>query len=300
MDILTLEPQNHLNDSIVNFYIKYLIRERLPQRLYQMGISRRIIKDMHIFPTYFYSSMSNLVGGSLYKNSFDGRKQLWKNMKVWTTGVNIFEKKYLIIPVNYALHWTFVLVCHPGLVVGVSAKSDSEGMYQNQEQTKHHCTIPKSFPSFPLRSCILNFDSEKKPRRHRPQTINDVIRKYLNACFENSFYYRPVKLSTPEQIREQAGKVFTSTSMPSLSPICPSQTNTDDCGVYMLDMLEKVVLDPPVVNNQFLEKKGNRWHPFTLKSISDANKKRLEIKAMIYKIIERKSEELDEDDESDE
>ena len=93
MDILTLEPQNHLNDSIVNFYIKYLIRERLPQRLYQMGISRRIIKDMHIFPTYFYSSMSNLVGGSLYKNSFDGRKQLWKNMKVWTTGVNIFEKK---------------------------------------------------------------------------------------------------------------------------------------------------------------------------------------------------------------
>ena len=55
----------------------------------------------------------------------------------------------------------------------------------------------------------------------------------------------------------------------SLSPICPSQTNTDDCGVYMLDMLEKVVLDPPVVNNQFLEKKGNRWHPFTLKSISE-------------------------------
>ena len=206
-----------------------------------------------------------------------------------------FRKKNLIIPVNYALHWTFVLVCNAGLIVGASTKSDSEGIYRNEEQIKHHYTIPKSFL---MRSCILNFDSGKHLRLHRPQTINDVIRKYLNACFENSFYYRPVKLATPEQIREQAAKVFTATSMPSFSPTCPSQTNTYDCGVYMLDMIEKVMFDPPVVNNRFLEKKGERWHPFTLKSISDANKKRLEIKALIYKITERTREELDEDDES--
>ena len=70
----------------------------------------------------------------------------------------------------------------------------------------------------------------------------------------------------------------------------------------MVNMIEKVMCDPPVINNRCLEKKGERCRPFTLKSISDANEKHLETKALIYKIIykitERKSEELDKDDES--
>ena len=49
----------------------------------------------------------------------------------------------------------------------------------------------------------------------------------------------------------------------------------------MVNMKEKGMFDPPVINNRFLEKKDKRWHPFTLKYISDANKKHLGIKALI-------------------
>lgn len=33
----------------------------------------------------------------------------------WTKNVNIFEKDYLIIPINEKSHWFLAIICFPGL-----------------------------------------------------------------------------------------------------------------------------------------------------------------------------------------
>jgi hypothetical protein len=104
MDKLRLWPHTYLNDSLVNFYLKYT--QRHPPR------SRG---DAFTFSTYFYTRISYLDGGqTAYRDNKASRKKLFQDLKGWSKGVNIFDKKYLIIPINYNEHWTFVLVFNPG------------------------------------------------------------------------------------------------------------------------------------------------------------------------------------------
>ena len=37
-------------------------------------------------------------------------------------GVDIFSKDFLFIPIHDALHWSLIIVCHPGLELGQDTK----------------------------------------------------------------------------------------------------------------------------------------------------------------------------------
>lgn len=78
------------------------------------------VDEFHIFPTYFYSRISHLQNGSTaYKDTKASRQRLYQDVKGWTKGVDIFQKRFLIFPINYDLHWTFVLAANPGDVLKV-------------------------------------------------------------------------------------------------------------------------------------------------------------------------------------
>jgi len=78
------------------------------------------VDDFHVFPTYFYSRISHLQnGGTAYKDTKASRKQLYQDVKGWTKGIDIFKKRFLIFPINYDLHWTFVLAANAGDVLKV-------------------------------------------------------------------------------------------------------------------------------------------------------------------------------------
>ena len=78
------------------------------------------VDDFHVFPTYFYSRISHLQnGGTAYKDTKVSRKQLYQDVKGWTKGIDIFKKRFLIFPINYDLHWTFVLAANAGDVLKV-------------------------------------------------------------------------------------------------------------------------------------------------------------------------------------
>ena len=68
-----------LTDSIVNFYLTYL------DRLLTVDVKSKV----HIFSSFFFTKM--------YEKGFD-------SVKTWTRGVNIFDKDFLIVPVNQSLH----------------------------------------------------------------------------------------------------------------------------------------------------------------------------------------------------
>jgi len=100
-DYLCLGDGNYLNDVIIDFYLKFIHIERLTKT--QQPLT-------HIFSTFFYKKLTTLT---------ENRKALTverhKQIKSWTKNVDLFEKDFLIVPINEESHWFLAIICFPNL-----------------------------------------------------------------------------------------------------------------------------------------------------------------------------------------
>jgi len=236
-DVLRLWPRTYLNDSLVNFYLRFL----------QRGRCALTANEVFVFPTYFYTRVSQFgLNNATNSNTRAYRKKMWSDLKGWTKGVDLLQKKFLLLPVNFDLHWTFVLVCNPGraiewsLPLNLDSKDISSAKSQILPSTP--TTLSKKAGNEVNVPCIIHFDSGKQFRLHRPQVIFAHIRKYLTACYE---------ATTKESCKDSF--YFNSKTLPGVSPPVPVQPNTKDCGVYMLELIERILSDPPIVDETFVE-----------------------------------------------
>ncbi|KAH9510200.1 SUMO1 sentrin specific peptidase 1 [Bulinus truncatus] len=83
-DIATLKGLNWLNDEVINFYMNMLI---------ERGETNN--GKVYAFNTFFYPKI--MSGGH-------------SAVKRWTKSVDIFSKKYIIIPVHLSMHWCLCIV----------------------------------------------------------------------------------------------------------------------------------------------------------------------------------------------
>lgn len=78
-DMARLQPDQCLNDSLIEFWLRFWHRELLaPEKR----------SRVHVFNTFFYHTLSS-----------SGNMGLEKVLK-WTKKLNIFSYDYLIIPIN--------------------------------------------------------------------------------------------------------------------------------------------------------------------------------------------------------
>lgn len=80
-DYRCLNEGRFLNDVIIDFYLKYVMLE---------GLSETNKKRTHIFSSHFYT---RLAKSTVPEDRFAGVQR-------WTKDINIFEKDFIIIPVN--------------------------------------------------------------------------------------------------------------------------------------------------------------------------------------------------------
>ena len=126
-DLLRLRPMTYLNDSLVNFYMKYLKAQfdlnNEGKKISQgRGWDDLDGEGIHIFPSFCYTRIKNIMGPGNSRNSKLVRSKIWKDLASWTKNVDIFKKKLICFPINEHLHWTVVFVCHPGRLVRRYAK----------------------------------------------------------------------------------------------------------------------------------------------------------------------------------
>eukprot|EP01087_Luapelamoeba_hula_P004225 TRINITY_DN14164_c0_g1_i1.p1 TRINITY_DN14164_c0_g1~~TRINITY_DN14164_c0_g1_i1.p1 ORF type:complete len:280 (-),score=17.77 TRINITY_DN14164_c0_g1_i1:69-908(-) len=91
-DLDRLRPGELLNDSIIEFYTRYLCSV----------VHNGIIEQSHFFNTYFWPKLETLA-----------KTKDLTSLRSWTK-VNIFEKKYIFIPINNQFHWSLVVICNAG------------------------------------------------------------------------------------------------------------------------------------------------------------------------------------------
>merc|ERR1719186_1467031 len=111
-DYSTLARGTFLNDTMINFYLKYLHNEILAQ-------SEQV--NVHIFSTIFYMKLATdpVKGGKM-----DELEKKWNmsmvekrhnRVKSWTKNFNLFKKNLVIIPICELSHWYMVVLVRPGV-----------------------------------------------------------------------------------------------------------------------------------------------------------------------------------------
>lgn len=172
-DISLLNTYSMLNDSIIDFYCRYI----------EMSLKKRKKdQNFHFFSSFFYKMLENSP----------------KNALSWTKKVDIFSKQFLVFPVNEGMHWKLYITCFANNVV--TDKWDS----------------PEHYPR------IVSLNSLKSNRYLRKNAKN--IRAYLSKEYESR---------TKEKIE------FTEKNMKVIEMKVAKQKNMVDCGVYMLEFLER-------------------------------------------------------------
>ncbi|XP_036988888.2 sentrin-specific protease 6 isoform X1 [Artibeus jamaicensis] len=160
-DLHCLSEGEFLNDVIIDFYLKYLVLEKL---------KKEDADRIHIFSSFFYKRLNQRERRNLHETTnLSIQQKRHGRVKTWTRHVDIFEKDFIFVPLNEAAHWFLAVVCFPGLE---KPKYEPNPHYHENTAMQKCSTVEDSCISSPsaseMDSCSQN--SSAKP----------VIKKMLN------------------------------------------------------------------------------------------------------------------------
>uniref|UniRef100_A0A4W3GY91 Ubiquitin-like protease family profile domain-containing protein n=1 Tax=Callorhinchus milii TaxID=7868 RepID=A0A4W3GY91_CALMI len=120
-DLYCLKEGEFLNDVIIDFYLKFLVLEKMKQQ-----DANRI----HIFSSFFYKRLNQRERRNLMDPpnlSLPQRRHA--RVKNWTRHVDLFQKDFVFVPINETAHWFLAVICFPGLNIEPNTNSqENEGM----------------------------------------------------------------------------------------------------------------------------------------------------------------------------
>ncbi|XP_006132020.1 sentrin-specific protease 6 isoform X3 [Pelodiscus sinensis] len=106
-DLHCLNEGEFLNDVIIDFYLKYLVLEKL---------KKEDADRIHVFSSFFYKRLNQRERRNLHETAnLSIQQKRHGRVKTWTRHVDIFEKDFIFVPLNEAAHWFLAVICFPGL-----------------------------------------------------------------------------------------------------------------------------------------------------------------------------------------
>ncbi|KAI1259994.1 hypothetical protein F5Y18DRAFT_268322 [Xylariaceae sp. FL1019] len=103
-DIQRLDEGEFLNDNIIIFYLRYL-QQTLEAE--QPTLAKRI----YFQNTFFYDQLKPVKASQGIQ---------YEKVKTWTSKVDLFEKDFIIVPINEYSHWYVAIICHAPKLVSAS------------------------------------------------------------------------------------------------------------------------------------------------------------------------------------
>ncbi|XVF44852.1 hypothetical protein PTKIN_Ptkin02bG0157100 [Pterospermum kingtungense] len=238
-DVELLRPNTFINDTIIDFYIKYLKDKIQPEEQHRF----------HFFNSFFFRKLADLDKG--LSNAGQAR-EAFQRVHKWTRKVDIFGKDYIFIPVNYSLHWSLIVICHPGEVA-----------YFKDDETQELLKVP----------CILHMDSIRGSHRG----LKNLFQSYLSEEWK-------------ERHREAADDVPSKLLHLQFVPLeLPQQENSFDCGLFLLHYVELFLFQAPIYLCPFKITRSSNFLNMNWFQPAEASLKRSHIKKLIYGILEEQS-----------
>ncbi|GFR42304.1 hypothetical protein Agub_g3204 [Astrephomene gubernaculifera] len=235
-DLARLEKGEFLNDTCIDVYTKFL-EHQLPEELRAR---------YHIFNTFFLKKLMEKQQGKQAKAE-ERNRQNHERVKKWTKGFDLFSKDYIFVPVHDALHWSLVLICHPANVVqdkayappkGAGLAAGAEGLKgpagAGMPVMLHLDSLEGSHGSQPVFQALRSYLRHEWVKLMADETLDSVPRRWAER-FRSAGQEPPaVPLDTPQGL---PGVRLTSR--------LPKQTNSHDCGLFLLTYMEFFIAGNP-------------------------------------------------------
>ncbi|XP_046491025.1 uncharacterized protein [Neodiprion pinetum] len=224
-DCACLGKDKFLNDVIIDFYLKYLSLEVL---------LKEDQKRTYVFSSHFYKRLTHSHVSDANNRLLRATKR-HSGVQKWTKDVNIFEKDFIIIPINERSHWIVAIICFPGLAgeVDVHRSAADDGMVETRSSkteipmTRKLQSARKSTQEVWKLPCILIFDSLHGFGGYTKVLL--ALQEYLSCEYlaktgiKDTFFLNMTNAVCPE---------------------VPQQSNSSDCGIYLLHYVERFFQDP--------------------------------------------------------
>ncbi|XP_020211361.1 probable ubiquitin-like-specific protease 2B isoform X2 [Cajanus cajan] len=275
-DVDLLQPDTFVNDTIIDFYIQYL-KNQIPEEEKPR---------FHFFNSFFFRKLADMDKNP--SSASDG-KAAFLRVRKWTRKVNLFAKEYIFIPVNFNLHWSLIVICHPGEVLNFNGEVSAYDLSCETLFSEIYVIIhipDKELDNSLKVPCILHMDSIKGSH----SGLKNLVQSYL---------WEEWKERHKDTLDEDLSSRFF--NMHFLPLALPQQENSYDCGLFLLHYLELFLAEAPPNFNPFKLTKFSNFLNVDWFLPAEAYLKRTLIQKLIFELVEKHgSHEISSSDSSDE
>ncbi|KAK9463426.1 uncharacterized protein V1516DRAFT_631231 [Lipomyces oligophaga] len=218
-DFSRLDDGCYLNDTIIDFYLNFILQKL--QREHP-----EIAKYTYIFNTFFYEKLMQKTKG--------GSTGGYENVRKWTSKVDLFSMKYVIIPINERAHWYLAILSNLNGLIKKTAETSEEGISQNSDVVTS------------LRE-IVSKVLAKGTRRNKnvPESPIDPTIFVLDSLgLRHNLVFRPLREYLVAEAHDKRGVEIDRDDIKSKYAYAPTQPNSCDCGVYLLHYVEAFLNRP--------------------------------------------------------
>ncbi|KAM3718911.1 Proteasome subunit [Dirofilaria immitis] len=241
-DVEYLRPNEMLNDTIIEFYLKYIQMEL---------ISSERRPSIFIFNPFFYSRLTQIppTGSGVIRTISSRAKWIaenYKGVRTWTKNVDIFSADYVVVPIVEDIHWYLAIITYPRYSI-VNRTEIANGKEND---------IEKVMPKRLRKTRIILLDSLADATDMKRKLTVPVLREYLVCEYEDK-----------RKLKDGDTKYFAKELIEKIVPFpVPQQRNYTDCGLFLLKFAECFLLKPP----SFITRNDSfrRWYPnFTIRGM---------------------------------
>ncbi|KAI8848636.1 hypothetical protein BC829DRAFT_393535 [Chytridium lagenaria] len=120
-----LDEGEFLNDNLIEFFLKYFSHSLFSDKS----------DDFHIFSTFFIHQL-------MTETSKKDKSIAYDKVSRGTRDAKIFQKKFLLIPINESLHWYLTVVVDPGKLLDEATASECQLLIFDSLHLKHRWVPP--------------------------------------------------------------------------------------------------------------------------------------------------------------
>ncbi|CAO3564611.1 unnamed protein product [Mortierella alpina] len=149
-DISRLDEGEFLNDTLIEFGLKYIYSNL-------EALDPELADQTYIFNSFFYQRLLAKPGKGM-SSSYDA-------IKSWTNKIDIFSKKFIIVPIHEHMHWYLAIITNPGLLLKgadvTEAHSDASSKASSSSELENTSTAASPADSDPASPSAT--DESSKP-----------------------------------------------------------------------------------------------------------------------------------------
>ncbi|GAA5854949.1 hypothetical protein JCM9279_003583 [Rhodotorula babjevae] len=108
-DTKRLRDEEFLNDTLIEFGLKRIIKS-IEERDQGLPDDAKLAPQIHVFNSFFYKQLSSKKDA---KRGLDPYLLVEK----WTKRVDLFKKRYIVVPINEYMHWYLAIVVNPAAIL---------------------------------------------------------------------------------------------------------------------------------------------------------------------------------------